>query len=106
MRHVSHRYQVRVTQLGRHGRPTVEGFEAINVNGDRRVRYWDGRDPVVPRRWFEGGFSSLHWPGWFDLDADTIEAAWTDPSLPPRRIRVEVQEAGHDRQTAPDSGWS
>jgi hypothetical protein len=87
MPYLARRYQIKVIQP-RSREPEVQGWEEVNLNGQRHVRYFNADESWPDAEWFEDFWGcSQPLP-----DFDWGSVAGIDPA--PRRIQVITDDDG------------
>lgn len=107
MRYLARRYQLQVIQPYNR-EPEVQGWEEVNLNGQRHVRYFNADEPWPNADWFEDFWGcSQTLPG-FDWDSNWGDTPGIDAHSPhpaPRRIPVMTDTAEGDTAGVVRQGW-
>ncbi|HEY9888411.1 MAG TPA: hypothetical protein V6D02_08430 [Candidatus Obscuribacterales bacterium] len=77
MSHIAHRYEVKVMRSNASARPIVRGYEEVNVNGKRQVRYFDETALSPSDRWLDP---------WLDESFSPLLSPWLEPFLPASEV--------------------
>lgn len=105
MRHLSRHYQVKIIQTNGH-EPMVQGVEAINVNGRRRVRRFDETTAWPTEDWFDDWSALSDAAFKFDPTAPWWDELPAMPARAPRRIQVEPIAISDRSSASPfQAGW-
>jgi hypothetical protein len=101
MPYLARRYQIKVIQP-RSREPEVQGWEEVNLNGQRHVRYFNADESWPDADWFEDFWGCSQSLPDFDWGNEWGSVAGIDPA--PRRIQVITDDDG-DAAGVARQGW-
>jgi len=97
MHYLARRYQIKV--MPPHSRkPEVQGWEEVNLNGQRHVRYFNADESWPNAEWFEdfwGGSQPFPNLDWGNEWGNVAEIGAHSPSSAPRRIQIIADDDGN-----------